>query len=103
MRSYKGRYFYLFGGVNSNRLINNFNVRLGLGIVSENCNTENRLNVGLKEKNNQFHWYHKTYLVYKRARFGFMTVVDLNRTVFQKNNFVFGYHPRGDTSVYLRA
>lgn len=32
-----------------------------------------------------------------------MTVVDLNRTVFQKNNFLFGYHPRNDTSFYLRA
>lgn len=32
-----------------------------------------------------------------------MTVVDLNRTVFQKNNILFGYHARDDTSVYLRA
>lgn len=32
-----------------------------------------------------------------------MTVVDLNRTVFQKNNILIGYHPRNDTSIYLRA
>ena len=34
LRSYKGRFFYLFGGVNSNRVLNNFNVRIGLGVVS---------------------------------------------------------------------
>lgn len=102
LRSYKGRFYYAFAGLNSNKLLNNLSFRLGLGLVSENCNTENRLKVSL-DKDKKFHWYHKTYLAYKRARFGFITVVDLNRTVFQKNNILFGYHARDDTSVYLRA
>lgn len=32
-----------------------------------------------------------------------MTVVDLNKCVFQKNNLLFGYHIRDDTFAYLRA
>ncbi len=34
LRSFKGKYFYLFGGVNSSKLLNNVNLRFGVGHVS---------------------------------------------------------------------
>jgi hypothetical protein len=42
-------------------------------------------------------------LAYNRVRLGWLTVVDLNRTVFQKNNLLFGYYFRPDTVGFLRA
>jgi hypothetical protein len=32
-----------------------------------------------------------------------MTVVDLNKFVFQKNNLLFGWHFKESTSAYIRA
>lgn len=34
---------------------------------------------------------------------GYMTAVDLNNTVFQKNNLLFGWYFRPDTCGFLRA
>lgn len=34
LRSYKGRHFYLFGGVNSSKILNNVNLRFGVGHVA---------------------------------------------------------------------
>jgi len=103
LRSFNGRLFYLFGGFNSNKVLQNINFRAGFGHVADNHSTENRLKVSLEADDNQYHLYHKTYVAHKQARFGFITVVDLNRFVFQKNNLLFGWHFKDNTSAYLRA
>lgn len=103
LRSYRGNLFYVFGGINADKFINNVNFRIGLGHIAENVNSENRLKVNLVKDKNQYFWYHKTYLAYKRARFGVMTVFDLNNCVLQKNNLLFGFYYNSNSSVFLRA
>ncbi len=49
LRSYRGNYFYLFGGANSSKLLNNVDPRAGLGYVSDTTNSENRLKVTLNK------------------------------------------------------
>jgi len=61
------------------------------------------LKVTLRKEGNQYHWYHKTFLVHQRFRFGFLTVFDLNRSIFQKNNFLVGWQFKPDTVGFLRA
>lgn len=36
VRAYRGNYYYVFGGVNSNKLLQSVNVRLGLGFLTNN-------------------------------------------------------------------
>lgn len=57
----------------------------------------------MAKDNNVYHWYQKAFLAHKRFRYGFMSVVDLKRGIFQKNNILFGYHANDNTSVYLRV
>lgn len=102
LRNYGGRYFYFFGGANSSKLLNNVNLRLGFGHVGPNLSTENRLKATLGKDSNTYHWYHKLFFAHRRFRYGFISVVDLNRKVFQKNNLTLGYHANDKTSVYLR-
>lgn len=103
LRAYNNNYIYLFGGANSSKLLNNVDVRVGLGHVSQNSNIENRLKVTLKPEGNQYHWYHKTFLNVERLKVGFLAVVDLNRTIFQKNNILLGYQLRPQTQGFIRA
>lgn len=103
VRSYNGRNLYFFGGVNSSKLLNNIDFRIGFGYISPNSNIENRLKVTRHQENNRYHWYHKTFFVRNNYRFGFLGVADLTNLVLQKNNLLFGWDIKPNTQGFLRA
>lgn len=70
--------------------------------MTKNCYHDNTLK-GNFGKNNQYYFYHKTYIGYHNFRFGFISVFNFNYKILQKNDILFGYHFRPDTSAYLRA
>lgn len=55
------------------------------------------------EKDTQYYWYHKSFLAHRDFRFGFLSVVNLNHFIFQKNNLLLGYHFNSNTCAYLRT
>lgn len=36
VRPYRGNYYYVFGGANSNKLLQSVNLRIGLGFLTNN-------------------------------------------------------------------
>ena len=47
VRTFQGRRYYLLGTFNSDRRLQNINLRIGLGILTPNSQIENRLKVNL--------------------------------------------------------
>ena len=80
-----------YGGINSNKLLNNISLKAGVLHDSQHCHSDNRLKVSLQQNENQWHWYHRTTIYHNKYTFGLLGVLDISKKVLQKNAVLFGY------------
>lgn len=83
-------YYYIFGGFTSSKIYRTVDFRVGLGYISDNCNVENRLKLDFKDSPDVT-WYLKAHCVCNKLRLGWMSVLNINRLLLRKNNFLLGY------------
>lgn len=95
--------FTLYGGLNSNKLLNNISLKAGVLHDSEHCHSDNRLKVSLQQNGNQWHWYHRTTIYHNKYTFGLLGVLDISNKILQKNAALFGYRVDANNEFFLRA
>lgn len=99
----KGRPFFFYAGLNSNRALELLAVKLGIGHDSEHCHSDNRLKISDDKGTYKYHWYSRTMIYEGNFRFGLVTCLDLCNKVLQKSNLLFGYNIDANTQTFLRA
>lgn len=92
LREYFNKFFYLYGGMRTNRYLDDVNIHTGLGHITGNTKVDNRLRVEFKDKAaNKYYLDHKTFASWKRFNFGFLTSITLNDAIMNKMGLLLGY------------
>jgi hypothetical protein len=82
----------LYGGVTSNKVLQNLTLRLGAAHQSKNCNSDNRIRVDFNPDNQKsLTWYNRTVIKHDKFTFGAVTAYGITSNVLVKNNLLFGY------------
>lgn len=77
-------------------------VRAGVASYHEKCHSDNRLRVNVASGAHHFYWYHRTLSFINNWKLGFLSVVDLNNHVLQKNNVLISNTINKNHEVFLR-
>jgi hypothetical protein len=95
----------LYGSVNVSKSLNNLSVRLGAHSLSAKLNSDNRFKFDYSADGQlpSVTWYNRTLYNRDNFVFGSLTAVGISRQIIAKNNFFIGYRHKDKHNFFLRA
>lgn len=103
LRQYFDELLYIYGGMRTNRFLENPTVHLGVGHITGNTKVDNRVRIEFKNnKPSRYYLDHKTYINWRKFKFGLISQFTLNEGLLNKADLLLGYSVKPRTGVYAR-